>query len=257
MYHGIFGSEKEIFGESREWVHKDNFEEQCQLLHDQNFYTISLDEYISGVTGRDSHKKPIVLTFDDGPLCHLKYALPILKKYNFQAVFYIPVAWINQSNRLTDINIKEIAASGMEIGSHSMTHPDFRLINSARIESEISDSKNYLEQLLAKPIVHFSYPKGRYTRLARIILSQNDFLSAVTVDRGVNNPTTNNYLLYRLGMYGHTTMKKFEKLLRQKVFVKYYFLRYAGDMVERLLGRKLKKNIYRQAHQLIEWRRFN
>jgi peptidoglycan/xylan/chitin deacetylase (PgdA/CDA1 family) len=256
VYHGVFSSEKEIFGDSREWIHKDTFEQHCMILKERGLYSISMDEYYGSILNNKLPPNAIILTFDDAQIGQLKYAVPILAKYGFIATFFLPVSWLNRSNRLTNKDITEISLAGIEIGSHSLTHSDFRFLDYNEINKELSNSKDYLEQLIAKSVNHFSYPWGRGIKINRDLFRKNNYITAVTVNRGVNNLFTDCYALYRIGIYGHTKDHSFKKLISQNYFPKYYLIRYSGDFFEKIVGKETKENIFKRIHRFQERKRF-
>ena len=57
---------------------------------------------------------------------------------------------------------KELLNHGMEIGSHTLTHPILSQVNSEQHKKEIIDSKSILEQRLNCEINSIAYPVGRY-----------------------------------------------------------------------------------------------
>ncbi|NLF07968.1 MAG: polysaccharide deacetylase family protein, partial [Pirellulaceae bacterium] len=67
--------------------------------------------------------------------------------------------------------IRAMAASGVEFGSHTVSHAILTRLPPAEIERELSESKAALESLLGKRIDALAYPDGRYSaeimRLAR------------------------------------------------------------------------------------------
>ncbi len=252
MYHGVYDSEDEIYGGNREWIHKTMFEEHCMVLKDGGYNVLTMDNYYQCKQNGAFPEKSVVISFDDGPLCQLKHAVPILLKYNFKAIFYIPVLKLNQTDRMTNEQVIELSKAGMEIGSHSMSHRDFRLLNKDEIVEELVESKNYLENLTGKPVTHFSFPFGYGYKIDPQIFKQSGYLTAVTVDRGINKIKTNLFTLYRLGIYNHTNKKNFLKLLNQKVFIKYYFLRYLGFSIEKIIGYELKQKLFNKIHSIVQ-----
>ncbi len=57
--------------------------------------------------------------------------------------------------------VKEISRNGVEIGSHTITHPVMTKITSEQVEYELKKSKEYLEAKLDKTVDTFCYPNGK------------------------------------------------------------------------------------------------
>lgn len=62
---------------------------------------------------------------------------------------------------LTWEQIKEMDASGIEFGSHSLTHPILANVDEEQLKREVCDSKLAIEQQLGKEVLVVSYPDGR------------------------------------------------------------------------------------------------
>src|SRR5262249_23178262 len=56
--------------------------------------------------------------------------------------------------------VREMADLGFEIGSHSVTHPDFGTISATQARQELVDSRACLEERLGRPVRWFAYPFG-------------------------------------------------------------------------------------------------
>jgi peptidoglycan/xylan/chitin deacetylase (PgdA/CDA1 family) len=61
---------------------------------------------------------------------------------------------------LTAGEVQQLAASGMTIGAHTMTHPVLSLLPREMVRSEMVDSRIELESLLQSKIWAFAYPFG-------------------------------------------------------------------------------------------------
>ena len=61
--------------------------------------------------------------------------------------------------------VRGLAAMGMEIGSHTVTHPVLPELDEKAIRQELEGSKKRLEDLLGWPITTVCYPKGKFNRL--------------------------------------------------------------------------------------------
>jgi peptidoglycan/xylan/chitin deacetylase (PgdA/CDA1 family) len=75
------------------------------------------------VTAQSSTKYVSIL-FDDGLQDQFDQALPVLLQYGFKASFGIITADIGGDSRMGQSQLQQLAAQGMDIGSHSKTHPD-------------------------------------------------------------------------------------------------------------------------------------
>jgi peptidoglycan/xylan/chitin deacetylase (PgdA/CDA1 family) len=56
--------------------------------------------------------------------------------------------------------LREVAASGVEVGSHTMSHPILSKISESELLEEVVFSKKYLESKLGLPVVSFCYPNS-------------------------------------------------------------------------------------------------
>lgn len=100
-------------------------DQELAFLKENGFNVISMDELVKDVERGTTTpiQKPVVLTFDDGWRSQYFYALPILKKYQDTATFYIYSNVIDAPLFLTWDEIRGLRAAGMTIGDHTMSHP--------------------------------------------------------------------------------------------------------------------------------------
>lgn len=99
----------------------------------------------------------VSFTFDDGPQSDVDIAMPMFEKYGYKATFNIVTNWAggNINGMLTWSGVKELAAAGHEIASHSDSHPDGTMS-----ANEISSSKGKINQNIQQPYgcVTLAYP---------------------------------------------------------------------------------------------------
>jgi peptidoglycan/xylan/chitin deacetylase (PgdA/CDA1 family) len=113
------------------------------------------------------------LTFDDGYENFLQAALPVLENLGFTATVFVVSGMLGEENDwqhyyepkprlrlLAADGVREIAARGMEVGSHSMTHPKLTGLDPELLDREVGESHRILNELLDQPIEGFSYPYG-------------------------------------------------------------------------------------------------
>ena len=63
---------------------------------------------------------------------------------------------------LDEDEARALAADGMELGSHALSHPDLRLLDGRELAFELRESKAAVEQLTGRPCRTLSYPYGLY-----------------------------------------------------------------------------------------------
>ena len=115
----------------------------------------------------------IALTFDDGFRNFLQHGLPVLEKYRLPATVFVVTGycgrnnrWPGQSPRVSSLDLmswaelREAAASGIELGAHTVNHPDLTGIPEPRVASELHDCKSAIEDRTGKPVRSFAYPYG-------------------------------------------------------------------------------------------------
>jgi peptidoglycan/xylan/chitin deacetylase (PgdA/CDA1 family) len=132
-----------------------------KLLHDWGYTTITTELLLKSIKeGADLPPRPILITFDDGHLNNYTAAFPIMQKYGFTGVLYIVGNYMGAENYMNADQIKEMAAAGWEIGSHTMSHADLTSLDPDRQRYEVVESRAVLEKELGVPIQTIAYPFG-------------------------------------------------------------------------------------------------
>lgn len=114
----------------------------------------SLDEVVRGHTGR----KQVAITLDAGgtAVAFLK-EIAALDRHNAKITFFLTGRWVLENAAFA----QQIANDGMEIASHSMTHPDFTTLDDDEVQSEISDASLAIQRVTGRnPWPLFRFPYG-------------------------------------------------------------------------------------------------
>lgn len=159
---------------------KDDFERLIIKLKKTGTF-IDTETCIEMLQGkRKIDKKYYHLSFDDGFRNNFINAVPILKKYDVPAIFFVPsdligadffktkkycvetTAYTNAIETLKWNDLSEMLSLGYEIGSHTKTHARFSEISKdiALMEDEILGSKKMLEDKLDYECKYISWPYG-------------------------------------------------------------------------------------------------
>ncbi len=62
---------------------------------------------------------------------------------------------------LSTDQLKQLHASKMEIGGHTVTHPILAKIDNTQLDQELAENKKTLEQILNTKLRYFAYPNGK------------------------------------------------------------------------------------------------
>ena len=98
-------------------------------------------------------KHAIFTTWDDGSIMDLTTAA-MLKKHGFRGTFLM-----NRGSEAIKY-LPELEALGMEVGSHSWSHPSYYLSGYDRCYAESANMRKFLEGILGHPVISFAYPYG-------------------------------------------------------------------------------------------------
>lgn len=147
------------------------FREFCQLMRDR-FNVVPLAEvHRILMTGATPPPRTVAITFDDCYRDNL-FAARVLAEHGLPATFFIPTQYVGTEHvfpwdhdlpRMPNLDwrdTREMQRLGHEIGSHSVSHPDFGTIGPDEARRELAESKRILEDLLQTPVRWFAYPFG-------------------------------------------------------------------------------------------------
>jgi hypothetical protein len=211
LYHHVSDA-----GKTRYFVPVAQFKAQMKLLADEGYQSISISQLAGALRdGSDLPEKPVVLTFDDGYEDIYENAFPILSQYHFTGVAYIITGTLGTKlsyGYMQAPELKELAAAGWEIGSHSISHTDLKT-SKLGMGTELRQSREDLEALLGVPVHSFSYPFGSATAWVQGQVKNYGYNSAVGLGITVTHTRQQLYYLSRREVYHSLTLKDFQDLL--------------------------------------------
>jgi peptidoglycan/xylan/chitin deacetylase (PgdA/CDA1 family) len=178
------------------------FEFQMQELRRRGYRFVSLGQLVDEIhaTGKESHDS-FAVTFDDGWADNYLYAVPLLTKLGISATFFVTTRHVtdgrSDSGRMNCEQLREMAAQGMTIGSHTRTHPDLTRIPEAAARHEIAGSKADLERALRVPVDFLAYPGGAFNTRVAELAREAGYHAACSVLGPKRNDSNSLYWLYR------------------------------------------------------------
>lgn len=119
-------------------------------------------------------KVVVTISWDDNHDANRKLA-EFLGEYNLKGTLYL-----DEKNA----NPKEIKglSQQVEIGAHSLSHPDLIKLSPKEAEKEIVGSKKWLEETIGQPVKMFAYPFGFYNAEVKEIVRRAGFVGARTTE---------------------------------------------------------------------------
>ena len=166
MYHSVAAGDDDPF---RITVSPERFARQLRLLDRLGIRGMSVRELLDRPA--DARPDPRVgLTFDDGYQDFLTTALPVLVRYGFTATVFVVAGSLGGDNEwdavgprkalLSRAQVREVAAAGMEIGSHGLRHVRLPSLPGPRLRWEVERGRQLLRQLTGQAVTGFCYPYG-------------------------------------------------------------------------------------------------
>jgi peptidoglycan/xylan/chitin deacetylase (PgdA/CDA1 family) len=232
------------------------FEQQIRFLHENQYRAVNLAEAYRCVQTGDPDEKLVAITFDDGYRDFYTNAFPILDRYGYSATVYLPTAYIGDVSRqfqgldcLTWSEVRELRQAGVEFGSHTVTHPQLRDVSAEQLRSELSRSKDDIQQKLGERVETFGYPyafpqtdRGFVERL-RGTLEESGYRSGVTTVIGRLERSDNPLFMSRLPVNAHDDLEFF----RGKLDGAYDWLRRMQYVAKlRMVGRETRVTVVPQ-----------
>lgn len=194
-------------------VSPDKFDAQMGYLSKNGYTPISLDT-LYGIFNKQTQApgKPIVLTFDDGYMDFYYNAFPILNKYNFHAVSFIPTGLMGSGYYMNWDQIKQIQSSGLvTFEDHTVTHVSLTTLSFDRAYKEILDSKNNLESQTGYPVNFIAYPNGASNNNVYAAAQKAGIVGGLGTWRGkANGPS---YNMPRIRITGQMSLADFASRL--------------------------------------------
>jgi peptidoglycan/xylan/chitin deacetylase (PgdA/CDA1 family) len=169
MYHSISPYEEDPF---KVTVTPQRFEQQMHWLSRRGLRGTSVRELLDAHDQGRSHKL-VGLTFDDGYEDFLTYALPTLNRFGYTATLFALAGRLGGTNAwdaggpikplLTTNQLCQVAAAGMEIGSHGLTHMRLSSASEKQLHEELLHSRSILHEITGHEVSGFCYPYGNLT----------------------------------------------------------------------------------------------
>lgn len=237
MYHHIL---KDTQKSGPYIITPDEFEKDLKFIEREGYTTVSVQNLIDYTEkGTSLPEKPILITFDDGHLSYLEYAVPLLEKYNMRALVSAVGAYTNDYTEHPDRcvsyaylswdDIETLSKSThTEIGNH--TYDMHKNTNGRqgckKLKSEskeqhrriFTEDTQKMQDLLKiytkKDTLCFTYPFGYMCEETEEIIKELGFKMSLSCREGVNKLSRNSSL-FSLKRYNRPHGKGIEEILKK------------------------------------------
>lgn len=202
-------------------ISRQRFCDQLDFLLAQGYATPTMGELISA-----PHQWPgrtAVITFDDGYVDNLT-ACEELQKRGMRATWFIVSGSIGKNplwpddgrptqRLLNEAELHLMAASGMEIGSHTVNHVRLPNLDDQDLIQELTNSKATLQDIIGSEVRSFAYPYGIWDLRCALAIEQAGYASACTTQTGWALRDNNPYRLRRLTVFNTDTPSRLARML--------------------------------------------
>jgi peptidoglycan/xylan/chitin deacetylase (PgdA/CDA1 family) len=138
------------------------------------YRVVSLEEMVRRLASGSNREPLVAITFDDGYRQCAEGAARELAARRMTAAFFVCSGFVDRQAdfehdrergilslpKMGTHELKGLVERGFEVGSHSISHVDFRFADADSIHREIADSKTDLERATGVPVRGFAVPYG-------------------------------------------------------------------------------------------------
>lgn len=200
-------------------VRRERLESQLRSLLRRGYRPVTADDAVER-RGRLLH-----VTFDDAYRSVVD-VLPLLAELGIPATIFACTGYARDGRPLDVPELRDDAAAdraafatmdwpalrdavsrGVEIGSHTVSHPHLTQLSDAELDRELSESKAELENELGAPCRHLAYPYGEEDGRVRKAARRAGYDAAFAVDP--SRGRSDRFGVPRLAVYRHDTTAGF------------------------------------------------
>lgn len=163
------------------------------------------------------------IIFDDGYEDTFQAAFPILEAFGLKAAVFVITDAIGKLNNwdanffgaFRHLSLRELRAlseAGWEVGSHGATHRALPTLSPKAQREELIRSKQYLEDILGKPVQRISFPFGMFDQRTLELCQAVGYTSAISIRKA----SRCGFVQRSLAVYRFDSLRRLAAKLRQE-----------------------------------------
>jgi peptidoglycan/xylan/chitin deacetylase (PgdA/CDA1 family) len=129
-----------------------------------------------------------LVTFDDGFADFAELAFPILRRHGITSTLFVTTGWLGHQGMLSATAVRELAAAGVEVGAHSVSHRHLDILGDRAVELELAASRHTLEEITGRAVTSFAYPHGSHRVRTKRIAASCGYTTAHAVKNAISHP---------------------------------------------------------------------
>lgn len=203
------------------YIPEDVFAEQLAVLSDRGWQPVDMTTFVEGLSEPEGlPEQTALITFDDGQRSVREVALPVLERFGYPAVLFVPTDFVGLTNTFDSEpdeplcdwdDLRELLDRGVAVQSHGESHRHFTELGPQERALELERSKTVLEQELERAVELFAFPYGDDAGLPPELhqaLRRTGYVAAFGYGGGpFSFPVTDPYRLERVAMGPDTDLE--------------------------------------------------
>lgn len=202
----------------------DDFRNQLQAIKDAQLPVISMRQFLDWKQAKaDIPAESVLITIDDGWKATHTLAMDVLKEFGYPYTVFLYKNYIGVGGRsLTHDEIRELAANGATLASHSVSHQNMSRRGGRSdadydkwLRLELEESHRFLEETFGDTgavVKTFAFPYGIYSDRALELAREFGYEACFTVNGKKTNWDDEDMTIGRYVVHG-TTLANFDPAL--------------------------------------------
>lgn len=212
-YHFFYSKKSEGCNEDI-CLHMDRFRQQLDYLRDNNYYTVTMQEFVDWMYGNiELPEKSILLTVDDGAFGTSKergnYLIPALEEYKMYATLFLITGWWPLENYQSDyLDVQSHTDDLHYVGSCGYRSK----VNCVSYDTLVEDLKKSLD--VVKDNNSFCFPYYDYTESSIKAVKEVGFKTAFIGGNRKATRSDDKFKIPRYPIYDSMSFERFKSIVK-------------------------------------------